>query len=31
MLYRDGETRAIHDMETDWASSFVAGIQDWHR
>ena len=30
-VYRDGETRAVHDIESDWASSFVAGIQDWHR
>jgi predicted dehydrogenase len=29
-VYRDGETRAFHDIESDWASSFVAGIRDWH-
>ncbi|MDX1650644.1 MAG: hypothetical protein R3263_12400, partial [Myxococcota bacterium] len=22
VLYRDGETRAFHDLETDWAASF---------
>lgn len=30
-LYRDGETRAVHDIDSDWASSFVEGIRDWHR
>lgn len=30
-VYRDGEVRAVHDIEPDWASSFVAGIRDWHR
>jgi predicted dehydrogenase len=31
IVYRDGETRAIHDIESDWASSFVAGTKDWVR
>jgi len=31
VVYRDGETRAIHDIETDWAASFVAGTQDFLR
>jgi predicted dehydrogenase len=30
-VYRDGETHAVHDIDSDWASSFVAGIRDWHR
>jgi predicted dehydrogenase len=30
-VYRDGETRAIHNIDSDWATSFVAGIRDWHR
>ena len=31
VLYRDGETRAIHDIDSDWASSFVAGTHAWLR
>jgi predicted dehydrogenase len=31
IVYRDGETRAIHDIESDWAASFVAGTNDWIR
>jgi predicted dehydrogenase len=31
IVYRDGETREIRDVETDWAASFVAGARDWHR
>ncbi len=31
ILYRDGETRAIHDIDSDWASSFVAGTHAWLR
>ena len=30
-VYRDGEVRAVHDIESDWASSFAGGIRDWHR
>jgi predicted dehydrogenase len=29
VLYRDGETRAFHALETDWASSFVRAGQDF--
>ncbi len=29
VLYRDGETRAYHDLETDWASSFIRAGQDF--
>ncbi len=29
VVYRDGETRAVHDIETDWAASFVAGTLDF--
>jgi len=28
VLYRDGETRAFHDLETDWADSFRQGGLD---
>jgi predicted dehydrogenase len=28
VLYREGETRAFHDLETDWADSFAAGGRD---
>ena len=29
VVYRDGETRAFHDIDSDWASSFVAGAHAW--
>ena len=29
VLYRDGETRAYHDLETDWAASFRLGGCDF--
>jgi predicted dehydrogenase len=29
VLYRDGETRAWHDMPTDWAESFRRGTHDF--
>jgi predicted dehydrogenase len=29
VLYRDGETRAFHDLETDWAASFRLGGIDF--
>jgi predicted dehydrogenase len=29
VLYRDGETRAFHDLETDWAESFRLGGIDF--
>lgn len=29
VVYRDGETRAFHDLETDWASSFRLGAHDF--
>ena len=29
VLYRDGETRAFHDLETDWAASFRDGGIDF--
>ena len=28
VLYREGETRAFHDLPTDWATSFDAGGRD---
>jgi predicted dehydrogenase len=28
-LYCDGETRAIHDLETDWGVSFLRAGQDF--
>jgi len=31
VLYRDGETRAIHDIDSDWASSFVNGTRAFVR
>ena len=27
VMYRDGETRAFHDIESDWAASFLAGTR----
>ncbi len=27
VVYRDGETRSVHDIESDWAASFVAGTR----
>jgi predicted dehydrogenase len=29
VVYRDGETRAFHDLETDWAASFRLGGLDF--
>lgn len=29
VVYRDGQTRAFHDLETDWADSFRAGGVDF--
>lgn len=29
VLYRDGETRAYHDVGTDWAESFRRGAEDF--
>lgn len=29
VLYREGETRAFHDLETDWAESFRLGTRDF--
>lgn len=29
VLYREGETRAFHELETDWAASFRLGTQDF--
>ncbi len=29
VLYRDGETRAFHAVETDWAASFRDGTRDF--
>lgn len=29
VIYRDGETREVHDVESDWAASFAAGTRDW--
>lgn len=31
VVYCDGETRAVHDVETDWAASFVAGTRAFVR
>jgi len=31
VLYRDGETRAVHDIDADWASSFVNGTHAFVR
>ena len=31
VLYRDGETRAFHDIDSDWASSFVNGTHAFVR
>lgn len=29
VVYRDGRTTAHHDLETDWASSFIASTRDF--
>ncbi len=29
MLYRDGEVRRLHDMQTDWGDSFVRGAHEF--
>lgn len=29
VVYREGETRAFHDLETDWAASFRDGVHDF--
>jgi predicted dehydrogenase len=29
VLYREGETRALHDLPTDWAESFRLGTRDF--
>lgn len=29
VLYREGETRAFHDLEADWAASFERGVEDF--
>ena len=29
VLYREGETRAFHELATDWADSFRAGTRDF--
>jgi predicted dehydrogenase len=29
VIYRDGETRAFHDLPTDWAESFRRGAHDF--
>lgn len=29
VIYRDGETRAVHDIESDWGASFAAGTRAW--
>jgi predicted dehydrogenase len=29
VLYREGETRAFHDLEVDWAASFRRGTEDF--
>lgn len=29
VLYRDGEVREFHDLETDWGQSFVLGVRDF--
>jgi predicted dehydrogenase len=31
VLYRDGETQAIQDMESDWAAGFVQASQAFVR
>ena len=31
VVYRDGETRAIEDVETDWASGFVKASEAFVR
>lgn len=31
VVYRDGETRVVEDIESDWASSFVRGTGDFVR
>lgn len=29
VVYRDGETRAIHNIESDWGASFAASTRAW--
>ncbi len=31
VIYRDGETKTIDDVETDWAASFVGGVRSFVR
>lgn len=31
VIYRDGETQAVEDVETDWAASFVEGVRSFVR
>ncbi len=31
VVYRDGHTTEYHDIDSDWAASFVLAVGDWHR